>query len=296
MTTRGATGLTRRELTVISLMSAGHTTPKIAIRLGLRPRTIENHKRHIYAKLGVGCQSQAISRALALGLLDAPGHLRLDSEPGRPILVIVSGAGTCCDQVMQSLLADAVPVISVRMRQPLTHDHAVRWHRGALAVVLVDPTPEDWTLPRSLGAPAVVVCSRTPEPSVIVEILAHGAGGLVFRDDIADDLTVMLAFVSRGRFAMSGVYAEALARLAPSPATVAPELTARERDILSSIACGHTIRQTARALGIAAKTVENTQARLFRKLGTRNRAETLAIADGWGLIGRVPAELPADTA
>jgi len=95
---------------------------------------------------------------------------------------------------------------------------------------------------------------------------------------------------------MSGVYAEALARLAPSPATVAPELTARERDILSSIACGHTIRQTARALGIAAKTVENTQARLFRKLGTRNRAETLAIADGWGLIGRVPAELPADTA
>ena len=56
------------------------------------------------------------------------------------------------------------------------------------------------------------------------------------------------------------------------------------RRILGSIARGHTIRQTARALGIAAKTVENTQARLFRKLGARNRAETLTIARDVGLL------------
>jgi len=44
-----------------------------------------------------------------------------------------------------------------------------------------------------------------------------------------------------------------------------PELTARESDILRSLARGHSIRQTARSLGIAAKTVENVQTRLFRK-------------------------------
>jgi DNA-binding NarL/FixJ family response regulator len=70
----------------------------------------------------------------------------------------------------------------------------------------------------------------------------------------------------------------------PGPA---PELTGREREILAHIAQGHTIRQTARALGIAAKTVENTQTRLYRKLGTHNRGEALAIAYRLGLIDPV---------
>jgi DNA-binding NarL/FixJ family response regulator len=63
-----------------------------------------------------------------------------------------------------------------------------------------------------------------------------------------------------------------------------PELTSRESDILGSLARGHSIRQTARALGIAPKTVENVQTRLFRKLGVRNRAGALAVADAFGLL------------
>jgi DNA-binding CsgD family transcriptional regulator len=68
-----------------------------------------------------------------------------------------------------------------------------------------------------------------------------------------------------------------------------PELTAREADILGLLARGQTIRQAARTLGIAAKTVENTQARLYRKLGTRNRAETLAVAYRLGLLDAASA-------
>ena len=55
---------------------------------------------------------------------------------------------------------------------------------------------------------------------------------------------------------------------------------------------GHTVRQTARSLGIAEKTVENTQARLFRKLGAHNRAGALAAAHGWGLIEAEGADRP----
>jgi hypothetical protein len=44
------------------------------------------------------------------------------------------------------------------------------------------------------------------------------------------------------------------------------------------------VRLTARALGIAEKTVENTQARLFRKLGARNRPGALAAAHALGLL------------
>jgi len=64
-------------------------------------------------------------------------------------------------------------------------------------------------------------------------------------------------------------------------------LTTREGEILSSIARGDTVRQTARTLGIAEKTVENTQARLFRKLGARNRAGALANAHELGLVDLV---------
>jgi DNA-binding CsgD family transcriptional regulator len=76
-------------------------------------------------------------------------------------------------------------------------------------------------------------------------------------------------------------YARALIA-APEPE--APVLTARERDILSSIARGHTVQQTARALGISAKTVENIQARLFRKPGTHTRSDTLTMAYRLGLL------------
>lgn len=63
-----------------------------------------------------------------------------------------------------------------------------------------------------------------------------------------------------------------------------PQLTAREADILESIAMGHTVRQTARMFGIAEKTVESTQARLFLKLGAHSRAGAIAAAHELGLL------------
>jgi DNA-binding NarL/FixJ family response regulator len=157
---RDGTALTERELAIVSLLDHGHRVPEIAALLDISPYTVENHKRRIYAKLGVGNQTQAVCRATSLGLV-----------PGR----------------------------------------APDWH------------------PAVRGGPA---------PSI---------GG-------ADP----------------------------------PVLTIREHEILHSIASGHTVRQTARALGIADKTVQNTQARLFRKLGARNRSETLTIAYRLGMVDPVP--------
>ena len=42
-------------------------------------------------------------------------------------------------------------------------------------------------------------------------------------------------------------------------------------------------------LGIAPKTVENIQTRLFRKLGVRNSAGALAVADAFGLLDSEPS-------
>src|SRR6202040_4389683 len=58
--------LTQRELMIVFLMSAGHTTAEIAKLLELRPFPVENRKRQIYEKLGVGSQSHAVAKAIWL--------------------------------------------------------------------------------------------------------------------------------------------------------------------------------------------------------------------------------------
>jgi DNA-binding CsgD family transcriptional regulator len=50
-------------------------------------------------------------------------------------------------------------------------------------------------------------------------------------------------------------------------------LTARERQVLSLLANGHTNRETAAALGVSERTIETHRAHLVAKLGTRTRAE-----------------------
>jgi two-component system, NarL family, nitrate/nitrite response regulator NarL len=290
--------LTQREMMIVFLMSAGHTTPEIARLLESRPRTVENRKRLIYEKLGVGSQSHAVAKAIWLGLLQPgrplppplPGadRPRYSGEPGRATLAVLMGpAGQGRDEVAQLLISEQGPFVVALKREEVIGDHWVWWHRGPIVVVLVDPEPSDWSAPSTLGAPVIVVRSHdVPEQLAIADALAHQASGLVTQDDIAAGLGPILSAVAQGLVVMSWGYAEALLKWAPTASSTVPKLTAREGDILGSIARGHTIRQTARALGIAVKTVENTQARLFRKLGARNRMETLTIADAWGLIDR----------
>ena len=62
------------------------------------------------------------------------------------------------------------------------------------------------------------------------------------------------------------------------------ELTARQRSVLELIVRGESVKQTARTLGIAVKTVENTQSRLYRRLGVRNRSQAVTVAMQSGLV------------
>jgi DNA-binding NarL/FixJ family response regulator len=290
--------LTQREMMIVFLMSAGHTASEIAKLLELRPRTVENRKRSIYEKLGVGSQSHAVAKAIWLGLLQpgpspalprrGPVPQRHTGEPGRALLAVLIGpAGTGRDEIGQLLISERVPLVITKKREELIRDHWLWWQRGPIVMVLVDPEREDWEVTVALGAPTVLIrdCD-VPEELAIADALARQVSAVVSTADVRTGLTSILTAVAQGLMVMSWGYAGALLKWAPSPDPAVPKLTARESDILGSIARGHTIRQTARMLGIAAKTVENTQARLFRKLGVRNRMEALTTADALGLIDR----------
>lgn len=298
--------LTQREMMIVFLMSAGHTASEIAKLLELRPRTVENRKRSIYEKLGVGSQSHAVAKAIWLGLLQpgpppalprrGPVPRHHAGEPGRALLAVLIGrAGKSRDEIGQLLISERVPLVIAGKHEELICDHWLWWQRGPIVVVLVDPEPEDWQVTIALGAPSVLICNREiSEQLVIADALARQASAVACKTDVTTGLTPTLNAVAQGLMVMSWQYVSALLKRAPSLDPVMPKLTPREFDILGSIARGHTIRQTARSLGIAAKTVENTQGRLFRKLGVRNRMEALSTADALGLIDR--AMVPVDGA
>jgi DNA-binding NarL/FixJ family response regulator len=53
--------LSTREIEVMSLIADGQTNGQIAARLFLAEKTVKNHVRRIYSKLGVGSRTAAIA-------------------------------------------------------------------------------------------------------------------------------------------------------------------------------------------------------------------------------------------
>jgi len=301
----GQGGLTDRELELVTLTSSGHSVAEIAVLLGISPLTVENLKRRVYAKLGVNSSAQAVSRTASLGMLGQrptkPMRLPAVSSNNFPVLTIVSGRPCpALDQVVAALIADGLPFVLERGHGgPLADAHWARWNRGPILAALVDPESADWDLVTELGVPAIVVHSEPLDSAELARALAGGANSLVPADRISDHFVTVLRMVSQGYLVVGSLPMRSLIEGTPSglgrrPADSGelPELTARESDILQSVARGYSIRQTARALGISPKTVENIQTRLFRKLGVRNRAEALAQVDALGLLPDTPRLQP----
>jgi DNA-binding NarL/FixJ family response regulator len=67
---RATDHLTGREREVLAQVAAGATSKEVARRLGLSPKTIENHRGRILEKLGVATTGAAVIVALREGLLD----------------------------------------------------------------------------------------------------------------------------------------------------------------------------------------------------------------------------------
>ncbi len=61
----GLSGLSAREREVMSLIAGGHTNGEIAAHLFLAEKTVKNHVRRIYSKLGVDSRPEAIAHWLA---------------------------------------------------------------------------------------------------------------------------------------------------------------------------------------------------------------------------------------
>ncbi|MEV4897259.1 LuxR C-terminal-related transcriptional regulator [Nonomuraea sp. NPDC055795] len=243
--------LTRRDLDVLALAASGHSVQEAARMLGIAPATVENHMRRIFAKTEVHSRVNLVSLAARLGLL-----FRSGARPATvPLAVVFGGPGSCRDAVVENLIRQHLPVFVAGDRW--THEDDTLMLRRPLVAVIIDESGA-WHHMHALGA-RVVVVTETAFGQVITSP--------------APDAVVPIGELGRA------VHPEMSRRAAARSA-----LTDRELQILRSIATGHSVRQTAQALAITTKTVENIQSRLFSKLDVRNRAEALAVGYELGLL------------
>jgi DNA-binding CsgD family transcriptional regulator len=70
----GPSDLTERELAVLAWTARGLTNKAIAYQLKISPRTVQGHLASIYTKLGVGTRTEAVTKAVQLGLISIPSH------------------------------------------------------------------------------------------------------------------------------------------------------------------------------------------------------------------------------
>ena len=63
-----STKITYRELEVLVLVASGNDYKKIAQKLDIQYQSVKNHINHITKKLGVGNNTQALLRAIELGM------------------------------------------------------------------------------------------------------------------------------------------------------------------------------------------------------------------------------------
>lgn len=61
--------LSERELEVLALAARGYTNKAISAQLSISDRTVQGHLAHVYEKLQAATRTEAVMRAVALGLI-----------------------------------------------------------------------------------------------------------------------------------------------------------------------------------------------------------------------------------
>ncbi len=64
--------LTDREHDILQLVARGLTNKAIGFQLSISDRTVQGHLANVYEKLAVSSRTEAVTRAVSLGLIDVP--------------------------------------------------------------------------------------------------------------------------------------------------------------------------------------------------------------------------------
>jgi DNA-binding NarL/FixJ family response regulator len=145
------------------------------------------------------------------------------------------------------------------------------------------------TICRALPSVAVLVLTMVDEDGSVFAAMRAGARGYVLKGAGPDEILRAILVVADGEAIFGPAVAARLTAFftagAGPAATPFPELTARERDILTLMATGAANATIAARLGLTEKTVRNNVSNVFAKLRVADRAAAVARARDAGLGG-----------
>jgi DNA-binding NarL/FixJ family response regulator len=135
----------------------------------------------------------------------------------------------------------------------------------------------------------VLALTRHADQAYVRRLLQAGAAGYVLKKGAADALINAIRVVAKGGTYVEPQLAGALLQRtfgrtpAEAAAEQAPMLSAREEEVLRSIAWGRSNKEIAAELGLSIKTVESYKAVALEKLQLRNRSDIVryAVTRGW---------------
>ena len=137
-------------------------------------------------------------------------------------------------------------------------------------------------LRKALPEAGIVVLTMYAGDEQLFGALESGASAFVAKDAPADDVVAAArhAASSPTSFTATDLANAMRRRMTPS----GPQLSPREREVLSLLADGLAVAQIARQLYISESTAKTHIAKVYEKLGAANRAQALVAAMRMGLI------------
>jgi DNA-binding NarL/FixJ family response regulator len=141
------------------------------------------------------------------------------------------------------------------------------------------------------ASPDTVVLALTmyDDEQYFFEMLNAGASGYIPKRAAPDDLVSAIRVVNQGNVFLHSTLAnflmkDVLGQAETNAEQAVPELTPREREVLTYIAEGFTNREIAEALVISVKTVDRHRENIMQKLNLHSRVELVKFAIEKGLI------------
>ena len=141
------------------------------------------------------------------------------------------------------------------------------------------------------ASPETVVLALTmyDDEQYFFEMLNAGASGYIPKRAAPDDLVSAIRVVNQGNVFLHSTLAkflmkDVLGQAETNAEQAVPELTPREREVLTYIAEGFTNREIAEALVISIKTVDRHRENIMQKLNLHSRVELVKFAIEKGLI------------
>jgi DNA-binding NarL/FixJ family response regulator len=132
----------------------------------------------------------------------------------------------------------------------------------------------------------VIFLTMHADAQLAAEALRAGASGFVVKHAAGKELVAAIHEALRGStYVTPQLSSEVLHRLAEHGPTGAGPLTTRQREVLSLLAVGRTMKEVAAVLGLSPRTVETHKYQIMETLGLKTTADLIRYALDQGLTG-----------